>query len=96
MLNGESLKNVDDFFYLGSWIDCCSKVENVRIRKAWSALYNHDAIWESWKSKLSGGLKIGFFQGIGWNGLPVRIDGLDIDAVSRQKAGRGIYKNAER
>ena len=30
-LNGESVKNVDDFLYLGSWIDCCSKDVNVRL-----------------------------------------------------------------
>ena len=39
-LNGESSKNVDDFLYLGSWTDCCSKDVNVRIGKAWSALQN--------------------------------------------------------
>ena len=33
------------------------------------------------------------FQGYGWNGPPVWIDGLDTDTVSRQKVGRGI--NAE-
>ena len=43
-LNGESLKNVDDFLYLGSWIDCCSKDVNVIIGKAWSALHKLDTI----------------------------------------------------
>ena len=33
-LNGESLKNVDDFLYLGWLIGCCSKDVNVRIGKA--------------------------------------------------------------
>ena len=28
-LNGESLTNVDDFLFLGSWADCCSKDVNV-------------------------------------------------------------------
>ena len=52
-LQDESLKNVDDFFYLGSWSDCCSKDVNVRIGKAWSALHKLDTIW---KSELPGGL----------------------------------------
>ena len=59
VLNGESLKNIDDFLCLESWIDCCSKDVNVRIGTAWSALHKLDTIW---KSKLSGGLKIGFFR----------------------------------
>ena len=44
VLDGESLKNVDDFLYLGSWTDCCSKAVNVRIGKAWSALHKLDTI----------------------------------------------------
>ena len=32
-LNGESLKNIEDFRYLGSWIGCCSKDVNVRIER---------------------------------------------------------------
>ena len=32
-LNDESLKNVDDFLYLGSCIDCCFKDVNVRMGK---------------------------------------------------------------
>ena len=56
-LNGESLKNVDDFLYLGSWMDCCSKDVNVRIGKAWSALHKLDTIL---KSEISDGLKIGY------------------------------------
>ena len=30
------------------------------------------------------------FQGNGWNGLPVWIDGLDLDTVAGQKVGQGI------
>ena len=33
-LHYASLKNVDDFLYLGWWIDCSSKDANVRIGKA--------------------------------------------------------------
>ena len=42
-----------------SWIDCCSKDVNVRIKKVWSALNKFNTIW---KSELSDGLKIGFFR----------------------------------
>ena len=58
-LNDEPLKNVDDFLYVGWWIDCCSKGVNVRIGKVWSALHKLDTIW---KSELSGGLNIGLFR----------------------------------
>ena len=54
-LNGESLKNLEEFLYLGSWIDCCSKDVSIRIGMAWSALHKLDTIW---KSELSGGLRI--------------------------------------
>ena len=59
MLKGESLNNVDDFLYLGSWIDCCSKEANIRIGKAWSTLHKLDTIW---KSELCEGLRIGVFR----------------------------------
>ena len=59
VLNDQSLKNVGDFLYLESWIDCCSKDVNVRIGKAWCVHHKLDKIW---KSELSGGLKIGFFR----------------------------------
>ena len=58
-VNGESLKNVDDFLYLGSLIDYCSVDVNVRTGKAWSALHKLDTIW---KSELSDCLKTGFFR----------------------------------
>ena len=32
-LGVESIKNVDCFLYLGSWIDCCTKDVNVKIEK---------------------------------------------------------------
>ena len=59
MLNGESLKNVEDFLCLGSRIDCWSKDIQVKIGRAWSALHKLDTIW---KSELSDGLKIGLFR----------------------------------
>ena len=57
--NGESFKNVDDFLFLGSWIDCCSEDVNVRIGKAWSALHK---LGGKWKSEFSEGLNIGIFR----------------------------------
>ena len=58
-LNFECVRKVDDFLYLESWINCCSKHVNVRIGKVWSALQKLDTVW---KSELSDGLKIGFFR----------------------------------
>ena len=79
-LNGESLKNVDDFFYPGSWIDRSSKDVN--------ALHKLDTLW---KSELPGCVwRLDFFQGNGWNGPPVWIDGLNTDTVFTQKVRRDI------
>ena len=61
--NGESLKNVDDFLYLGSWIGCCYKDVKVRIGETWSTLHKLDTIW---KSELSNDLKIIFFRATVW------------------------------
>ena len=58
VINGESLKNVDDFLYMRSWIDCCSKDVNVGTGKVLPRLPKLDIIW---KSKVSDGLKIRCF-----------------------------------
>ena len=58
-LNVVFLKNIDDFLYLGSWTDCCSKDVNLRRGKTRSALHKLDTIC---KSEISSGLKIGFFR----------------------------------
>ena len=58
-LNGCELKKVDDFLYLGSWVDDSKKEINTRIAKAWSALSKTDTIW---KSILNRKLKVGFFR----------------------------------
>ena len=58
-LNGFQLENVDDFLYLGSWVDRSEKDINTHIAKAWSALSKMDTIW---KSNLDRELKIGFFR----------------------------------
>ena len=57
--NGSKLKKVDDFLYLGSWVNSSEKDINIRIAKAWTALFKMDVIW---KSKIDRNLKISFFR----------------------------------
>ena len=53
------LKQVQDFKYLGSWIDQSGKDFNVRKAKAWAALNKLTTIW---KSNLNRQLKVRFFR----------------------------------
>ncbi|KAK2561469.1 hypothetical protein P5673_015438 [Acropora cervicornis] len=45
-LEGNKLKQVDNFKYLGSWIQSSEKDMNIRIGKAWSALKKMMKVWE--------------------------------------------------
>ena len=56
--SGETIENVDDFVYLGSWIEGTERDIKVRKGKAWGALHRLKTIW---KSKLSKSLKIRLF-----------------------------------
>ena len=58
-LGGNKLKQVDNFKYLGSWIQSSEKDMNIRIGQAWSAL---NKMMKVWKSNLKNHLKIGFFR----------------------------------
>ena len=58
-LKGGKLKQVEDFLYLGSWVDSSKKDIDVRITKAWTALTKMDTIW---KSKMDKVLNIQFFR----------------------------------
>ena len=57
--NGERIKQVNDFKYLGSYIASTEHDINVRIGKAWSAL---NQLTNIWKSRLSKNLKINFSE----------------------------------
>ena len=57
--NGERIKQVNNFKYLGSYIASTVHDINVRIGKAWSALKQLTNIW---KSRLSNNLKRNFFR----------------------------------
>ena len=59
VLGGNKLKQVDNFKYLGSWIQSSEKDMNIRIGQAWSAL---NKMMKVWKSNLKNHLKIGFFR----------------------------------
>ena len=56
---GKELKEVDDFLYLGSWVNTTERDLSVRIAKAWAASSKLDKIW---KSSLSRELKVQFFR----------------------------------
>ena len=56
--SGEAIEKVDDFIYLGSWIESTEREIRVRKGKAWGALHRLKDIW---KSKLSKSLKIRLF-----------------------------------
>ena len=58
-LVGNKLKQVDNFKYLGSWIQSSEKDMNIRIGQAWSAL---NKMMKVWKSNLKNHLKVGFFR----------------------------------
>ena len=57
--NGIPLETVDDFKYLGSWVN--STNQDIRVRKAmaWKALNGMNVVW---RSSLSRDLKIRFFR----------------------------------
>ena len=55
---GEAIEKVEDFIYLGSWIESTDREIRVRKGKAWGALHRLKDIW---KSKLSKSLKIRLF-----------------------------------
>jgi len=57
--NGNYLKRVEDFKYLGSWINTSEKDISTRIGLAWAAANKMDVIW---KSNLNIKLKIRFFR----------------------------------
>ena len=92
-----SLKNVDDFLFLGSSIDCCSKDVNVRIGKAWSTLHKLDTIWIL---EPSGALKIRFFRAtvetvLLYGSEPWTLTQFLDQKKKKKKIGRGIYKSDE-
>ena len=58
-LSGDDIEHVDDFPYLGSWVDTSEKDLNTRIAKAWSTMSKMEVIW---KSNLEKKLKINFFR----------------------------------
>ena len=60
-IDGEVLKNVDNFIYLGSEIESTVKEIKIRIVKSWAAL---DKLSSIWKSPLSTTFKRNFFRAI--------------------------------
>ena len=58
-LDGDVLNQVEDFQYLGAWLNTCSKDINIRIGRAWTALLKLNTIW---KSNLQEDLKVQFFR----------------------------------
>lgn len=57
-LEGNKLKQIDNFKYLGLWIQSSEKEMNVGIGQAWSAC---NKMMNVWKLNLQRHLKVGFF-----------------------------------
>ena len=57
-MNGEEIKCVNDFKYLGSWIDSTLKDINVRKAQAWVAC---NKLTKIWKSNLKRDMKVRLF-----------------------------------
>ena len=57
-VSNEKIKNVEDFKYLGSWIDNTQKDIKVRIAQAWVAC---NKLIKIWKSNLNRNLKVRLF-----------------------------------
>ena len=57
-ITGEAISTVDDFVYLGSWIENTDRDVKIRKAKAWAAIHRLKSIW---KSDLSKRLKIRLF-----------------------------------
>ena len=45
-LEGNKLKKVDKFKYLGAWIQSSEKDMEIRIGQAWSALNKMEKVWK--------------------------------------------------
>ena len=79
-LNGEAIKNVLDFKYLGSYIASTDNDVSIRIGKAWAVLNNLNKIWTS---NLSIRLKETFSEpqlNLYWYmGVPVNSDQVNSD-----------------
>ena len=58
-MNGKELKSVEDFKYLGSWINTAVKDWNTRIALAWTEANKINTIWTATTSK---DLKMRFFR----------------------------------
>ena len=55
---GNKLRQIDNFKYLGLWIQSSEKDMNIRIGQAWSAC---NKMMKVWKFNLQRHLKVGFF-----------------------------------
>ena len=58
-VDGTVLREVNDFKYLGSWVNSTDRDVKVRKALAWRAL---NGLSKVWKSSLSRSIKISFFQ----------------------------------
>ena len=89
---GEAIENVEDFIYLGSWIDGTERDIKVRKAKAWAALHRLQNIW---KSKLSKSLKVRLFIAACESVLLYGSETWTLhDKGSREKFGWDIYQEA--
>ena len=79
-LDGEKLKQVEDFKYLGSYIASTEHDVNIRLGKAWNALNELDKIW---KSNLTDNLKRKY--------ISIRFSFLDLNNTSGKENRWSIH-----
>ena len=91
-LNGENIKKVDDFKYLGSYIGSTEHDINIRIAKAWAALNNLNIIW---KSNIQRKPKNKLLESCCRNCSSLRFRNLDNDSSYGEKNWWNIYEDAK-
>ena len=90
-LNGSSLKQVDNFTYLGSRVSTTETDINTRLAKAWRAV---DRLSVIWKSNLTDEMKRSFFLSSSRVDIAIWIHYMDVNKTYREKAWRQLHKNA--
>ena len=90
-LNGQPLKSVKTFTYLGSNIESTEKDVNIRLGKAWSALDRLNVIW---KSSLPEKMKREFFRVIVESVLVYGSSSWTLTIALQKKTGWQLHQNA--
>ena len=86
------MKNIENFFYLGSEIESTDKEIKLRIAKSWAA---QDKLSSIWKSPLSTTLKRNFFRAVVESVLLYGSEAWTLTKKTQEKARWHLPKNVE-